>query len=286
MKIKKGFDLDMNKTNAEILKSTLFAICKVSGRRTSESFAYKVINTILNSLKDRYMYLEKVSIQGTESLDQIQISTQINDIQTSELFKGLETIIRIVYMDLEDTAGLYFIKELKQQMEKDILTTLIKNGLDLNLLEVEQQHAFQYRQNKKNMAGDPSLLGYTWKDVSNWKYDDLNNVCILYDQQEHILDKLNLDAIIKEHIERLTGTEELEDIDDLHTERFKKEFELLHLLQQKDIDIDTAVSLLKVDEDELDHMIKRLLDLGLLEYVDFDVVSLSEKGIKYIEEKP
>jgi hypothetical protein len=286
MKIKKGFDLDMNKTNAEILKSTLFAICKVSGRRTSESFAYKVINTILNSLKDRYMYLEKVSIQGTESLDQIQISTQINSIQTSELFKGLETIIRIVYMDLEDTAGLYFIKELKQQMEKDILTTLIKNGLDLNLLEMEQQHAFQYRQNKKNMAGDPSLLGYTWKDVSNWKYDDLNNVCILYDQQEHILDKLNLDAIIKEHIERLTGTEELEDIDDLHTERFKKEFELLHLLQQKDIDIDTAISLLKVDEDELDHMIKRLLDLGLLEYVDFDVVSLSEKGIKYIEEKP
>lgn len=285
MKIKKGFDLDMNKTNAEILKNTLFAICKVSGRRTSESFAYKVINTIVNSLKNRYMYLEHISIQGIESIDQIQVSTQINDIQTSELFKGLETIIRVVYMDLEDTAGLYFIKELKQQMEKDILTTLIKNGLDLNLLEIEQQHAFQYRQNKKNMAGDPSLLGYTWKEVSNWKYDDLNNVCILYDQQDHILDKLNLDAIIKEHIERLTGSEELEDIDDLHTERFKKEFELLHLLQQKDIDIDTAVSLLRVNEDELDHMIKRLLDLGLLEYIDFDVVSLSEKGMRYIEQK-
>ena len=285
MKIKKGFDLDMNKTNAEILKNTLFAICKVSGRRTSESFAYKVINTIVNSLKNRYMFLENVSIHGTESLDQIQVSTQINNIQTSELFKGLETIIRVVYMDLEDTAGLYFIKELKQQMEKDILTTLIKNGLDLNLLEIEQQHAFQYRQNKKNMAGDPSLLGYTWKEVSNWKYDDLNNVCILYDQQDHILDKLNLDAIIKEHIERLTGSEELEDIDDLHTERFKKEFELLHLLQQKDIDIDTAVSLLRVNEDELDHMIKRLLDLGLLEYIDFDVVSLSEKGMRYIEQK-
>jgi len=285
MKIKKGFDLDMNKTNAEILKNTLFAICKVSGRRTSESFAYKVINTIVNSLKNRYMYLEHISIQGIESIDQIQVSTQINNIQTSELFKGLETIIRVVYMDLEDTAGLYFIKELKQQMEKDILTTLIKNGLDLNLLEIEQQHAFQYRQNKKNMAGDPSLLGYTWKEVSNWKYDDLNNVCILYDQQDHILDKLNLDAIIKEHIERLTGSEELEDIDDLHTERFKKEFELLHLLQQKDIDIDTAVSLLRVNEDELDHMIKRLLDLGLLEYIDFDVVSLSEKGMRYIEQK-
>jgi hypothetical protein len=285
MKIKKGFDLDMNKTNAEIFKNTLFAICRVSGRRTSDSFANKVINTIVNSLKNRYLFLENVSIQGTESIDEIQVSTQINTIQSAELFKALETIIRIVYMDLEDTAGLYFIKELKQQMEKDILTTLLKNGLDLNLLEMEQQHTFQYRQNKKNNVGDSSLLGYTWKDVSNWKYDDLNNVCILYNQQDTILDKLNLDAIIKEHIERLTGTEELENIDDLHTERFKKEFELLHLLQQKDIDIDTAVSLLKVNEDELDHMIKRLLDLGLLEYIDFDVVSLSEKGLKYIEHK-
>ena len=275
--------VDNMNSNGELLKNTLYALCKVSGRRTSEEFSLKVLNTILHSLKNRYQFLNQVSIAGIDSIDQIQVSTQINSIDRTQFLKALETIIRVVFIDLEDTAGLYFIRELKQQMHQDVLSSLVHNGLDLNLLEMEQQHAFQYRQDKKKNMGDSSLLGYTWKDVSNWKYDDLNNVCILFDQQEQILDKLNLDAIIQEHIERLTGPEEIQDINELHTEQFKKEYDLLHLLEEKDMDVDNALSLLQVNEEELDHMINRLLDLGLLEYVDFDVVSLSKKGLEYIQ---
>lgn len=284
-KMIRGIELDMTKSNAEILKNTLFALCKVSGRRTSEAFAYKVMNTIVNSLKNRYTFFDQVSIQGAATRDQIHVSTKIDDVEETKIFKAVETVIRIVYMDLDDTAGLYFIKELKQQLEKETLLALLQNGLDLNLLEMEQQHTYQYRQEKKKMAGDPSLLGYTWRNVSNWKYDDLNNVCILYDNEDNILDKLNLDAIIKEHVDRLTGSEQVEDITELQTERFKKEFELLHMLHKKDMDMDTALSLLKVSEDDLEHMIERLLNLGLLEYLDFDVVKLSEKGVRYIEQK-
>lgn len=274
----------MNKTNAELLKDTLFSLCKVSGRRTSDEFAYKVMNTIVSSLKQRYTFFDQINITGASSPDQIQISNTINSIDSEKLLPAVETVIRIVHMDLEDNAGLYFIKELRQQMNKETLFQLTKNGVDLSLLEMEQQHTYQYRQQRKKMAGDASLLGYTWKDVSNWKYDDLNNVCILYDHNDNILDKLNLDAIIKEHIDQLTGSEQIDDLSEIQTERFKKEYELLHLLHQKDMDIDTALSLLQVDQDELEHMIERLLNLGLLEYLDFDVVKLSEKGLKYIEQ--
>ncbi|MBS3777896.1 MAG: hypothetical protein KGY50_01230 [Candidatus Thermoplasmatota archaeon] len=274
----------MNKTNAELLKDTLFSLCKVSGRRTSDEFAYKVMNTIVSSLKQRYTFFDQINIAGASSPDQIQISNTVNSVDSKKLLRAVETVIRIVHMDLEDNAGLYFIKELRQQMDKETLFQLTKNGVDLSLLEMEQQHAYQYRQQRKKMAGDTSLLGYTWKDVSNWKYDDLNNVCILYDQNDNILDKLNLDAIIKEHIDQLTGSEQIDDLSEIQTERFKKEYKLLHLLRQKDMDIDTALSLLQVDQDELEHMIERLLNLGLLEYLDFDVVKLSEKGLKYIEQ--
>lgn len=275
----------MTKSNEEVLRNTLFALCKVSGRRTSDTFAYKVMNTIVHSLKNRYSFLGQVSIHGVTNPNEIQVSSQINTIDSSDVFKAIETMIRIVYMDLEDTAGLYFIKELRHQMENETLFALLDNGLDLKLLEMEQQHAYKYRQEKKKMAGDPSLLGYTWKDVSTWKYDDVNSVCILYDSNGNELDKLNLDAIIKEHIERLTGSEEIDDITELQTERFKKEYELLHLLTQKDMDRDAVLSLLKVSEEEFERMIERLLNLGLLEYIDFDVVTLSEKGMKYIEQK-
>ncbi|MDG6219221.1 MAG: hypothetical protein QCI00_07250, partial [Candidatus Thermoplasmatota archaeon] len=130
--------------------------------------------------------------------------------------------------------------------------------------------------------GDPSLLGYTWKDVTNWKYDDFNNVCILYDTNNNILDKLNLDAIIQEHIDRLTGSDQIDDVSELQTEQYEKEFQLLQMLQEKDMDIDMALTLLQVSQQDLEHMIERLLNLGLIEYIDFDVVKLSEKGLRYI----
>ena len=275
----------MSKSNNELVKSTVFALCKVSGRRTSESFAFKVMNTIVDSLKQRYDFFNYVNIKGMTHPDDVYVSSKINTVDSTTIYKAIETMIRIVHMDLLDDAGLYFVKEFKQEIERDTLYDLVQNGIDLQSLEMEQQHVFQYRQEKKSISQNTSLLGYTWKDVSNWKYDDMNNVCILYDTNEGILDKLNLDVIIKEHIDRLAGSQEIEDISGLQTERYEKEFELLHLLHEKDLDIDTTLSLLQVSENDLEHMIERLLNLGLLEYLDFDVVKLSEKGIKYIEQK-
>ena len=275
----------MPKSNTELVKRTVFALCKVSGRRTSESFAFKVMNTIIDSLKKRYDFFNHVTINGMAQLDDVCVSSAIDTVDSTCIYKAIETMIRIVHMDLLDDAGLYFVKEFKQEIQRDTLFDLLQHGIDLTTLEMEQQHAYKYRQEKKNISQEASLLGYTWKDVSNWKYDDKNNVCILYDTNDSILDKLNLDAIIKKHIDRLTGPQEIEDISGLQTERYKKEFELLHLLHEKDLDLDTTLSLLQVSENDLQHMIERLLNLGLLEYLDFDVVKLTKKGIKYIEQK-
>ncbi len=136
------------------------------------------------------------------------------------------------------------------------------------------------KKEKENIAGAASVLGYSWSDVSNWKYDDHNNVCILYNNDEGILDKLNLDAIIQEHIERITGIDDVEDFDgefQVQTERYQKEFDLLQILKSKDVDIDTVLSILQINEDDLEHMIKRLMNLGFLKYVD--VVKITEKGM-------
>ncbi|MBS3748880.1 MAG: hypothetical protein KGY67_04185 [Candidatus Thermoplasmatota archaeon] len=275
----------MPKSNTELVKQTVFALCKVSARRTSESFAFKVMNTIVDSLKQRYDFFNHVTIKGMTQPEDVYVSSTIDTVDSMCIYKAIETMIRIVHMDLLDDAGLYFVKEFKKEIKRDTLFDLVQHGIDLTTLEMEQQHVYQYRQEKKNISQEASLLGYTWKDVSNWKYDDMNNVCILYDTNDSILDKLNLDAIIKGHIDRLTGSQEIEDISGLQTERYKKEFELLHLLHEKDLDLDTTLSLLQVSENDLQHMIERLLNLGLLEYFDFDVVKLTKKGIKYIEQK-
>lgn len=268
--------------NSRILKTSIQALCMVAGRRTSETFSYKVMNSITSSLIDRYDFLNYVGLKDGSGFETIQVDPAIDEIESSQIFKAIETIIRIVHMDLQDNAGLYFLKEFKESVGYDIINLLEHHGVDLDLLEVEQQHVYLQRQKKKNMAGELSLLGYTWNDVATWKYDDHNKVCILYDSNEEVLDKLNLDVIIKEHIDMLTSSDSIEDISEIETERYKKEYELLTMLHEKDLDVQTAMTLLKVTEEELDHMIHRLLNLGLLEYADFDVVTLSKKGIEYI----
>lgn len=275
-------NIDMK--NSLILKNSLQALCTIAGRRTSETFATKVMNAITSSLKERYDFLSYVDMDEGTGFESIQVSSELDNYDSKRIYQAIETVIRVIHMDLQDNAGLYFLKEFKESVGPEIVTLLEQNGVDLNLLEVEQQHVYIQRQKKKNVAGDVSLLGYTWNDVSTWKYDDHNKVCILYGSDDSVLDKLNLDVIIKEHIDNLTGSSDmdLEDTGDIRTERYKKEFELLKLLHEKDMDIETAMALLQVSEDELDHMIHRLLNLGLLEYVDFDVVTLSKKGVEYI----
>jgi hypothetical protein len=275
-------DMEIEMKNSMILKNSLQALCKIAGRRTSETFAYKVMNAITASLKERYDFLHYVDLKDGTGFESIQVSSNVDTLDAGRIYQAIETVIRVVHMDLQDNAGLYFLKEFKESVGPEIVMLLEQNGVDLSLLEVEQQHVYIQRQKKKNVAGDASLLGYTWNNVSTWKYDDHNKVCILYGSDETILDKLNLDVIIKEHIDNLTGSSDLEEVEDIETERYKKEYDLLKLLHEKDMDIETAMSLLKVSEGDLDHMIHRLLNLGLLEYVDFDVVTLSKKGVEYI----
>ena len=268
--------------NSILLKKTLQALCNIASRRTSENFANQVIIAIMDSLKEIYTFLNKVTFKNVNEKEPFIVSSQIDEVNTNEIFKAIETTIRIVHMDLKDKGGLYFMKEFKQLAGIETIHLLEQNGIDLSLLEMEQKHTyFQYKK-KDKFAGDVSLLGYSWKDVSNWKYDDHNKVCILYSKEDTILDKLNLDAIIKEHIDRITGMDEIEDLENMKTERYQKEYELLNLLRSKDIDIETAMIKLQVDEEELEHMVKRLIDLGFLEYTDVDVVKISEKGLQYI----
>lgn len=277
---KRGKKMEME--NALILKNSLQALCNIAGRRTSENFANKVMNTIMSSLKERYTFLDFVRFNDAKSNDIIEVSSQINSIDSSEIFKAIETAIRIVHLDLQDKGGLFFMKEFKQLAGIETVIIMEQNGVDLSILEMEQKHTYLQHKNRNKVAGDVSLLGYSWSDVSNWKYDDHNKVCILYSKEEKILDKLNLDAIIKEHIDKLSGSDDLSELEDIKTERYQKEYELLNLLRSKDVDIETAMIKLQVDEEELEHMVKRLIDLGFLEYADVDVVKISEKGMQYI----
>ncbi len=287
----------MGNNNSYVLGQILKTLYKVAGRRTTQSFAAKVIGSIVKTLTQKYPFLKFVTINDKGLLienEVIAISPDINKIDKLELGKSIEAIVRIVYMDIIGKAGLFFISEIKKRAGEDLISTLKDYGVDLASLQIEQHYLYRSRQRKKHKAGktgskpygDVSLLGYTWKNVSSWKYDPNKKVCVLYDNDGEVLDNLHLENIVENYVKNLSQSneeipEELEKKFDLED----KEFELLNMLHTRDIDAESAINLLHISKEKFDLMVKRLLEYELLQYSSFNVIELTEIGISYITEK-
>lgn len=279
-------------TNSYVLGEVLKSLYHVAGRRTTNSFAAKVIGSIIKTLEQKYIFLKYVRINDKGELledEAIAISPEIENVKPELIGRAIEAIVRVVYMDIIGKAGLFFIAELKKRAGEELMDELQNFGVDLAALQIEQHYLYRSRERKKAKKkpyGDVSLLGYTWKNVASWEYDQKRKVCILYDKNGEILDTLNLDSIIEDYVKNLS--ESLEELPEELESEFvlnDKEFELLKMLQTRDMDAETAMTLLHVSKEEFDEMVKRLLQNELLQYTSFNVIELTEIGISYIHKR-
>lgn len=271
--------------NKDLLKISLRALCQVSGRRTSDNFAKKVITSIIESFKEKYNFLIYVKFKHDENFEDLKnfiiIDEKINSYSINEICKCIEQIIRIIYLDLKHKTGIYFIKEFRQYVGEKIISLLDENGVDIDLLEFEHQHIYNRENKKKSYSNDASLLGYSWRDVKTWRYDDHNDVCILYNKNGGELDKLNLSVIIKNHIEKLSSDDENDKHEDIEIK--DNDIKLINLINNKDLYIDTVTNLLDISFEEITQIVDKLVKLEILHYTDLDVVSITEKGKKYLK---
>ena len=281
-------------TNSYVLGEILKSLYHVAGRRTTFGFAAKVIGSIVKTLEPRYSFLKHVTINDKGEVledEAVQISPEIDSVPREDIGRAIEAIIRIVYMDIIGKAGLFFVAELKRRAGEDLMIELHNFGVDLASLQVEQHYLYRSRERKKKSArskpyGDVSLLGYTWKNVASWKYDSIHQTCVLYDKEGNPLDNLNLETIIENYVKNLSDT--LEEVPDELEKEFKisdKEIKLLGMLSSRDMDADSAMTLLHVTKIEFDSMVKRLLENELLQYTSFNVIELTEVGMSYIHKK-
>lgn len=284
----------MGHPNSYILGEILRSLFHVAGRRTTQGFAAKVIGSIIKTLQQRYEFLKYVEIKeaGEFSEDEVvQISSEIDDIDRETVGRAIEAIVRVVYMDILGKAGLFFIAELKRRASEDIIIELQSFGVDLASLQVEQHYLYRSRERKKRKsgkgaAGDVSLLGYTWKNVSSWKYDPSQKTCVLYSKDGDVLDNLHLDTIIESYVKNLS--EDLEEIPGELEEKIDisdKELQLLDMLRNRDMDTESAMNLLHVSKQEFESMVRKLLENELLQYTSYNVIELTEICISYLSER-
>ena len=283
--------------NSDLLRNILKAVYITASRRTTPSFAIAVIGAITKTLEQRYNFLKNIIFfEEGGSEDFIRIDSKINSINSDKIAKAIENIVQIVYMDLREKAGFYFIKELMINAGENVISDLKDIGVDLELIQI-QQHYLYRRQSKgikdklskdQGQLDNVSLLGYSWENVSTWKYDTDNKSCIIYDKNGTELDRLNLDTIVRNYISSISADssailsdenrEQIKKID-----LTKKEFELLNMIQSQDTDFESASTLLHMSQTELNDIIQKLLTLELLNYVSSDEVAITEIGVEYLK---
>ena len=284
----------MSKTTNSVLAKHVFdALFKVVGRRTLDSFAVQILKTTLEKLQKRYEFLSLVIIHDdlfSEDGIHATFDTTFDQIDPSQLGEALEVLLRIIYLELIETigndVGLYFVKELKQHLGDEFTDELREKGVQFERIESQQ-----YSRDKiKGWPGSPSSLKenleqpiYTWEAVSTWKYQD--NICLLYDSDGRLLDSLQLDLLIEDYVERVTESQKNPTMPSPKTMMLKlteKEHELLQMMQHRDLDGESAVILLHVSRQKFESMIKKLLQMEMLQHQSEKEVRLTEKGLQYL----
>jgi hypothetical protein len=282
-------------TNSYVIGEVLRSLYHVAGRRTTKSFAGMVIGSIIKTLEPKYDFLKYVRIDEAGSLiedEAIAISPEIDNVNRDKVGKAIEAIVRVVYMDMIGKAGLFFIAEIKKRAGEELITELNNFGVDLVSLQIEQHYLYRSRERKKVKAGgkkpfgDVSLLGYTWKNVSSWKFDSNQKTCVLYGKNGEVLDNLHLETIIEDYVKNIVeDEEEIPEELERKIDVTDKEFELLKMLERQDMDAETAMNLLHIDKSQFDGMVKKLLETELLQYTSYNVIELTEIGISYLSKR-
>ena len=287
--------------NSVMMKYIINALYNVASRRTSSKMADETIGSSIKTLERKFDFLRYVHIDQSEITEggyAVSVSPDIDMVQESKFAPAVEALIRVVYNDLSEDAGLYFVTELKEYAGEELTRRMQQDlNIDFDQIQLEQHYAFRRQERKKQIAEairsgqidkrrPQNLLGYTWGNVSYWKHEPGSKYCTLYDKQGNSLDRLNLDRIIQNYVEKLSGNTDI-DIREIEkqAELYEKEYQLLQLMLERDMDADTAMHKLGLSRDELNNMIRKLAKMELLQYIDFDTLELTETGISYLSKK-
>jgi hypothetical protein len=192
-------------------------LCNSIGGRTTRNFGVAIVDIITKTLKKRFDFLKYIKYSTDYNTEEfVIVDPKINSIDSMKVGRAIEAIIKVICLDLREKAGLNFINDLENNINEEIRSDLNDIGIDLALLKVQQQYLYHQQKRIKSAQGhkssttnseDKSLLDYSWDNVSDCVYDANSRTCSLIDKDGKLLDRINLDSIVEQHLKSLTGND-------------------------------------------------------------------------------
>ena len=126
--------------NSDVVKHVLQTLINISSRKTTSGQAISTLYESINKLKAKYGFLKNVEIKDTRFMeldDPVTVMSEIDGVESNNIGRALYDIIKTMNSNLGKDAGYFFIKELRNRMEEDYISTIEEMGLDLGLMQLE-----------------------------------------------------------------------------------------------------------------------------------------------------
>ena len=279
----------MERIQKDTLEKFMQSIYLVSSRRTTLKYAEETLQEALNILKDQFELFKDIKITKDTMLDlglQVEFTNNISNLQINDIARALESLIRIIYEEIGEESGLYFITEIKNHLEKRSIDNIMKIGVDLDQIQREQHFKYTRRKKKnelKESGKKENPLGYSWKSVSKWEYNQELKQVELFGTDGNLLDQIDLENAIRHYVENISGITETSvmDLENLLNEH-EKSYSFLKLICNENIDFDTAKKMLNLTDEEINTIIRSLIELKLLKYVSDNEIEITQSGKDFI----
>ena len=126
--------------NSAIIEHLLKILINVIGRRTSKNIAVSTVGNTIKELKPKYDFLKYVYIEDalySEKKDGIIIESEINAVETGDLGKAIDEIFDTIIKSLGKNVGYFYIKEIQDDLEKEVGSFFNEFGINLNIKQQE-----------------------------------------------------------------------------------------------------------------------------------------------------
>jgi hypothetical protein len=128
---------------SQIMKNVLKTLISISSRKTDLPYAIMTIEDLVKQLETQYRFLRHVHINNEfykeDSGDVISVMSDINTVSSTQFGKAIHSIISSMNRSLGENAGHFFIKEIRNRLSDDSLTTMRDMGVDLGLMQLESE---------------------------------------------------------------------------------------------------------------------------------------------------
>ncbi len=287
--------LSADYSNRQAFQRVFSSLYRITARRTSESFAALALSSIKDSLKLTYSFdfLNYVTISENE----ISIERKIlEDIDVDVLVDTFDSAIRVVYTDLDEKAGLFFIKELKEEIGSSLVASLSDHGLNFDLMALEQRH-LQRRRSEKKKQDQKEMIIHLKQDKNPSKVNDVlqtvakesvsscqinpkESTCVFIDETGRKIAEYPIQDVFTIFIDLAKKT-----IDDMNEFDFSDQtiFSFLKLLQSnQQVSIPEVKDQFHFSTVQVDQIIRHLLKKKYLRYKTISQLLITDLGKEFI----